>query len=339
MTTTTHIRAAADTPGTAHTPWYVAHAPWVGSAVGIAIAVTDTLAMRLLGISFAMNGRDVSLLVGAMFGSSLAVMGFLLGRVIEGRRRDREQSAVIRAQMEAIETARARLVQSEKLAALGQLSATIAHEVRNPLAVIRSAAQSLGENVGAGDADGRRACQFIIAEIDRLTGVVASLLAFARPLRLEPRPVAVDELFDGALLLAGPDLTRQHVRVDRPPAAAAPLRVRADVDLVRQVLVGLLVNAIEAAGADGEISLDARTEGDSVEIAVADSGPGVPAELRTRIFEPFFTTRARGTGLGLPIARQIVEAHGGRIEVGERRGGGARFVVRLPASPGAAIAA
>ena len=331
---TAAFSASAESPA----PWYVTRARWVGAAVGIASAVADTLAMRVLGISFAMNGRDVSLLVGATFGSSLAILGFLLGRVIEGRRRDREQSAVIRTQMEAIRAARARLAQSEKLAALGQLSATIAHEVRNPLAVIRSAAQSLGENVAAGDAEGHRACQFITAEIDRLTNVVGSLLAFARPLRLEPRPVPVDELFDGALLLAAPDLTRQHVRVARAPAAT-PLRVHADVDLMRQVLVGLLINAIEAVGPDGEVSLDARSRDDVVEIEVSDSGPGVPAELRARIFEPFFTTRARGTGLGLPIARQIIEAHGGKLEVGEGRGGGACFIVRLPAGPRAALAA
>jgi two-component system sensor histidine kinase HydH len=329
--TTTASPHALGAPGKTPASWYVAHARWVGIGVGLAIALADTLTMRALGISFAMNGRDVSLLVGATFGSSLALLGFLLGHVIEGRRRDREQSATIAAQTAAIEAARARLVQSEKLAALGQLSATIAHEVRNPLAIIRSAAQSLGERVAAGDAEGQRACQFITAEIDRLTNVVGSLLAFARPLRLEPRPVTVDELFDGALLLAGPDLARQQVRVARP-AGAPPLRVRADVDLVRQVLVGLLVNAIEAVGREGEVSLDARTHADGVEIEVADTGPGVPAELRSRIFEPFFTTRARGTGLGLPIARQIVEAHGGTLEVDERRGGGARFTVRLLAA-------
>lgn len=317
--------------------WYVTHARWVGAAVGILSATFDTVVMRALGITFAMNGRDVSLLVGATFGSSLALLGYLLGRVVEGRRRDRQQSAIIQAQMEAIESARARLVQSEKLAALGQLSASIAHEVRNPLAVIRSAAQSLGESVAAGDVDGQKACAFITAEIDRLTNVVGSLLAFARPLRLEPRAVAVDELFDGALLLAGPDLTREHVRVARAPDAG-PLRVQADVDLVRQVLVGLLVNAVEAAGRNGEINLDARRGDGVIEIEIADSGPGVPAELRTRIFEPFFTTRARGTGLGLPIARHIVEAHGGKLEVGAHQGGGARFLVRLPAAPTALAA-
>ena len=332
--TTTHT-----TPPAAARAGNIGSARWIGAAAGISIAAVDTLTMRALGISFAMNGRDVGLLVGATFGSSLAGLGFLLGWVIDGRRRDREQSRVIAAQHEAIEAARARLVQSEKLAALGQLGATIAHEVRNPLAVIRSAAQNLGEGVAAGDADGRRACQFITAEIDRLTSVVGSLLAFARPIRIEPRPVAVAELFDDALLLAGPELARRQVHVLRPPAADTALQFQADADLVRQVLVGLLSNAIEAAGSGGEVALAARRRDDVMELEVADSGPGVPTELRARIFEPFFTTRARGTGLGLPIARQIVEAHGGRLEVGERQGGGARFLVRLPATPRAAIAA
>ena len=329
MTTTTRDTSAR---------WYLGSARWIGTGIGIAVVASDTVLMRALGITFAINGSDVTLFVAAMYGSSIVLLGYLLGRVIEGRRRDHEQSAIIRSQMAAIEAARARLVQSEKLAALGQLSATIAHEVRNPLAVIRSAAQSLGESVAGRDPEGERACRFITAEIDRLTSVVGSLLAFARPLRLELKPVAVDELFDGALQLAAPDLTREQVQVARP-VPTAPLRVRADVDLVRQVLVGLLVNAVEAVGQHGAITLDARDDDGVVAIEVADSGPGVPPELRTRIFEPFFTTRAKGTGLGLPIARQIVEAHGGKLEVGERRGGGARFVVRLPAAPPTAIAA
>jgi signal transduction histidine kinase len=322
-------------------PWYVASARWLGAAIGLAIVLFDTAAMRWLGIGVAMNGHDVTVAVAAVYGSSIVLLGWLVGRSIESRRRDRVQNAVIREQNEAIEAARARLVQSEKLAALGQLSASIAHEVRNPLAVIRSAAQSLAETTAPGDDDAQRACRFIIAEIDRLTSVVSALLAFARPLRLDPRPVAVDELFDGALLLAGPELARQAVHVARPEKSAAPLRVQADEDLLRQVLVGLLVNAIEAAGSRGEIQLDARVRDGAVEIDVADSGPGVPAELATRIFEPFFTTRPRGTGLGLPIARQIVEAHGGKLEVGARRGGGrgACFTVRLPATADTAIAA
>src|SRR5207237_8125668 len=104
----------------------------------------------------------------------------------------------------------------------------------------------------------------------------------------------------------------------------------ADAGRVGPGLVGLVANAAEAVPPGGEITGGARMNGGAVELAVTDSGPGVPQELRERIFEPFFTTRPRGTGLGLAVAKEIVEAHGGRIVVGERPGGGARFTVQLP---------
>jgi signal transduction histidine kinase len=305
---------------------------WWGLAAGVVVAAADTALMTALGVSFVQwNGRDVSLPVLLYFGGTFALLGFLFGYAIEGRRRDRAASAVIQAQTETITAARARLVQGEKLAALGQLATAIAHEVRNPLAVIRSAAQGLGETAPDGDEETRRAMSFITAEIDRLGAVVNSLLAFARPPQLQPRPVPVAELVDRALLLAAGELAAKDVRVRRTEARDLPA-VSADADLICQVLLGLLTNAGEAVEAGGEVAVEARRAGDGVELAVADSGPGVPPEMRAKIFEPFFTTRARGTGLGLAVARQIVEAHGGRIEVGERAGGGARFAVRLPAA-------
>jgi signal transduction histidine kinase len=302
---------------------------WWGLAGGIALAVVDTLAMGMIGVTFEVNGRDATLLVGSYFGVSFAVLGFLLGYVVEGRRRDRRAAALIQSQAETIQQARARLAQSEKLSALGQLAAAIAHEVRNPLAVIRSAAQGLGESAVPGDEEARRALSFIITEIDRLNNVISSLLAFARPLQLRPQAVHVHELLERALLLTGDELAAKSVRVDREEKNHLPA-VSVDADLISQVLVGLLANATEAVPAGGQVSLQTRVADETVEIDVSDNGPGVPAELRERIFEPFFTTRARGTGLGLSIARQIVEAHCGRITVAERNGGGACFRVSLP---------
>jgi signal transduction histidine kinase len=305
--------------------------PWWGAAIGVLVALVDTATMAALGVSFQMNGRDVTPLVGAFFGSSLAISGYLVGHVIEGRRRDRRAAEVIRTQIEAINAARARLAQHEKLAALGQLAASIAHEVRNPLAVIRSAAQGIAEGLPPADDEAQRACSFITTEIDRLSSVITSLLTLARPPQLAPRAVPVTDLLDRAVLLAREELDAKQVRVHRAQPADLPA-VRADPDLLCQVLLGFLANAAEAVPPGGEVTVEARAADGTVELAVGDTGPGVPRELRERIFEPFFTTRTDGVGLGLAVARQIVELHGGRIEVGERAGGGARFAVRLPAA-------
>src|SRR5439155_102745 len=221
-------------------------ARWWGAAAGIVLALLDTLTISALGVRFELSGHDVSPLVAAWFGSSFVLLGFLVGYVVEGRRRDRGQAEVIRAQTEAIAATRARLAQTEKLAALGQLAAAVAHEVRSPLAVIRSAAQGLAESVPRDDEEARRAYSFITAEIDRLGNVVNSLLAFARPLRVDARPVSVHELFDRALLLAHEELQGKALRVRRDEPPLLP-EVRADGDLICQVLLGLLANAAEAA--------------------------------------------------------------------------------------------
>jgi signal transduction histidine kinase len=303
---------------------------WWGLAIGVLGGAVDMAATLALGIRFEMNGADVTLLILFGYAITFAVLGYQFGLVVEARRRDRDSAAVIRAQMEAVAAVRARLAQAEKLAALGQLAAAIAHEARNALAVIRSSAQSVAEGLPAGaDPSTRRASDFIVAEIDRLSNVITSLLSFARPPRLTPRPVAVSALFDQAEMLAAPELEAKRLRVVRRLADRVPL-VRADSDLLVQVLLDLLSNAAAATPAGGEVALEARAVGDSVQIDVEDSGPGVPDELRARIFEPFFTTREKGTGLGLAIAKQIVEAHAGRIDVADRSGGGACFRISLP---------
>jgi signal transduction histidine kinase len=325
-----------DAPADART-WRLRFDRWWGLAGGLVLAVLDTLAAASLGIRFEVNGAEATWLTAAYFGSSFAALGFLIGWLVEVRRRERTAEAIIREQVETLAATRARLAQSEKLAALGQLASTIAHEVRNPLAVMRSAAQGLAEEPGD-SAEAARACRFIIEEIDRLTNVVGSLLAFARPTVLDLRPVAVDDLFERTLQLAQGEMTAKRVRVRRRTSGALPA-LRADPDLLCQVLLDLVSNATEAVPEGGEVTLEAASSDGAVVLRVADTGPGVPAGLRERVFEPFFTTRTRGTGLGLAVARQLVEAHGGTIAVGERPGGGACFTLSVPAASGAVAAA
>jgi signal transduction histidine kinase len=183
--------------------------------------------------------------------------------------------------------------------------------------------------VPVGSADARRSCSFITDETDRLGNLINSLLAFARPVHISPVKVPIAELFERAMTLTAEQKLEKHVHLQNW-ATGNLGAVDVDPELMSQVFVGLLANAIEAADNDGEVILEAKPAGSQIELAVSDSGPGVARELRERVFEPFFTTRAEGVGLGLAIARQIVEAHGGRIEVGESSCGGARFAVILP---------
>ena len=313
---------------------------WLGAAVGALIGVGDTVLFTWLGTTFALNGHDATMLAGAWFAGSFAVVGYLLGDAIDGRRREQRASELIRTQMKTISESRVKLTQHEKLAALGQLAAAIAHEVRNPLAVIRSAAQNLRDTVPADDLDARRACTFITTEADRLGNLINALLAFARPVHLSPVSLPIAELFERAVSATREETSAKRVRVERPPERElSAFNVNVDPDLMTQVFVGFVANAIEAVPAGGEIRLEMRHDDGQIELAVADSGPGIPVELRSRVFEPFFTTRAAGIGLGLAIARQIVEAHGGSIQVGQSVSGGARFTVMLPAAGTATTAA
>jgi two-component system sensor histidine kinase HydH len=306
-----------------------------GLFAGVLTGVLDTAILSGLGVSFHINTWDAWPLIATYFGASFAALGYLLGSVVEGQRRERRAAALVQAQSEMIAAVHARLAQSEKLAALGQLAATIAHEVRNPLGIMRSAAQTMNERLPTGDASAE-ASAFIIAEIDRLANVVNSLLGFARPLQIDARSVAVAELFERAALLSRAAVDAKRIRLECRGSGAV---VYGDPDLLAQVLLGLVHNAAEAVPAGGVIALTAAAADGIVRIAVADSGPGVTPALRARIFEPFFTTRASGTGLGLPIARQIVAAHHGRIEIDDAAEGGARFTIMLPAPSGAALAA
>lgn len=316
-----------------HSPAPISPTPawrWWGLAAGILSGAVDTLGLRAVGVPLEVGGHDVSIAVALFFGTSFAALGFLVGYLVEQRRRERHMAAVVQQQVETLAALRSRLAQSEKLAALGQLAATIAHEVRNPLGVIRSAAQGIGETLADtdGDTDSRQACRFIIDEIDRLNGVITSLLAFARPLTLQRRPTAVCELVDRAVLLTNNDLDRKSLRLQRAAAGEAEL-VLADPDLATQALVDLLTNAAEASPIGSEIALRTLAETTHVAIEVSDHGPGVPENLRQQIFEPFFTTRSQGTGLGLAVARQIAGAHGGGLRLDHSRSGGC-FALSLP---------
>ncbi len=218
------------------------------------------------------------------------------------------------------------LVERESLTRLGELVAVVAHEVKNPLAGIRGAIQVIGERLASGREE-EPVIQEIIGRIDSLNDIVNDLLLFARPRLPAVRPVPMQALLEAtaSLLLKDPQLQGVDVRISGPE-----LSVPADADLLKPVILNLLINAAQAMGGKGKISVNFGREGGHCRIEVADHGPGIPREIRDRIFEPFFSTKRRGTGLGLPISRRVIEAHGGEIAVACPAAGGTTVVIKLP---------
>lgn len=217
--------------------------------------------------------------------------------------------------------------QRESLAAVGEFATTLAHEIRNPLSGVRLDLQRLQR--GTEDAGARKLVARALRSVDRLERTVTGALQVARSGRVERRPVDLSRPLEGAVRSAAPEARSRggvSIALDAPKAAW----VDGDVDALEQVFLNLLLNAVQAAGDGGRVGVEVEVRDDEVAVGVWDTGPGIGPALRERVFEPFYSTRTDGTGLGLAVARRIVEAHGGRIAVGDRKGGGAVLTVRLP---------
>lgn len=221
---------------------------------------------------------------------------------------------------------RRKLLRSERLAALGEMAARIAHEVRNPLAAIGAAALSIEEDE-RGEPMAREQARAIGNEVRRLDTILTDLLRFARPRPAVRVPVEVNELMDEAVAVAKVDPAATGM--DFVIEGSDPCYVLADADGLRQVLMNLLRNAAEACGGSGTVTCRAIKATGKARLEVLDTGPGLTASARRRAFEPFFSTKNRGTGLGLPISRRIIEEHGGKMRLTSQRNGGTRVVIEL----------
>jgi signal transduction histidine kinase len=226
--------------------------------------------------------------------------------------------------------AQQQLVHRERLVALGELSAVVAHEVRNPLAAIFNALGSL-QRILRPDGDAKMLLEVIQEEADRLNRIVGNLLDFARPSEPAMRTERLERVLEeavGAALSSGP--AGIEIRREYDPGLPA---VRMDPHQIRQALLNLVSNAVQSMPRGGVLTVRTRADDKLAVAEVSDSGPGVPAELRPRIFEPFFTTKATGTGLGLAVVRRIADGHGGAVALAQRGAGGATFVLQLPLAP------
>jgi len=227
------------------------------------------------------------------------------------------------------------LLLAERLAAVGRVSAQVAHEVRNPLSSIGLNTELLEEAVRkarfAAPEDEREAQTLLAAiagEVDRLTEVTDQYLRLARLPRPALVPEDVNQLLTRVLDFSGEELERAGVHVQRDLDAQGP-RALADEGQLRQVFLNLLRNAREAMPGGGTLRVASRAAADAVEVTISDSGGGIPKEVQERLFEPFFSTKSGGTGLGLALARQILEAHGGSIACTSTASGGTTFLLRV----------
>src|SRR5437867_4499071 len=237
---------------------------------------------------------------------------------------------------EQLRQSRARLVQSEKLASIGQMAAAVAHGLRNPLASLRAAAQLARHRVESPAA--REQLNAIVEQVDRLDLRIAHLLAFSRPAPFHPLRESVRALVEGALSGFAELLRQRGVELAVNCAAALP-EIRVDPMRLEQALTEIVSNALDAMPDGGRLEIGARAQDGAagatgVTLEIADSGRGIPPEILPNLCEPFFTTRPEGTGLGLAIAKRYIEEAGGRLEIVSTVGRGTTVRLWLPVASG-----
>jgi two-component system, NtrC family, sensor histidine kinase HydH len=254
-------------------------------------------------------------------------------RQLRSQREDLErQTHALRTANQELRAMQDQLRASERLAAIGEVSAAVAHGIRNPLANIRAAAQV------ALDCPGERGVveQYlgaIMAEVDRLSHWLRSLLDSIRPFQLRPAPTNLNILIEDALGLLDDAIRKSAVKVERELDPELPT-ISADEVQLRQAFLGVFENAVEAMPPGGTLKVSTRpvSEGGrhEIHVRIADNGPGIPPEHLARVFEPFYTTKRSGTGLGLAITRKVIEGHGGQVRVASEPGAGTTFDISLP---------
>jgi len=267
----------------------------------------------------------------------LAVIGYLTQRLAEANRTQARRAQAVADQLAAanrsLQEAEAAVRRSERLAALGQLSGGLAHELRNPLGTIRASAEMLAKNIPSDSELTAELVGFISTEVDRINSLVTRFLEFARPLELRRRNAELSEVIDRAITQLERSTPRYDVTVYRnysPDLRPFPF----DAELIERVIYNLLLNAAQATPPGGVITVKTRPVDDNVEISVIDRGSGIASENRESIFNPFFTTKGEGVGLGLAIVSKIVDLHGGKMAVESESGKGSVFHVYLPTERG-----
>ncbi len=242
-------------------------------------------------------------------------------------------NAVIHTNMEALNrdmrAMHEQLAQSEKMAALGSMMAEITHEIRNPLVSIGGFTRRLARAVT--DPDARRYIDIILSEVQRLEGIIHDYLTYSRNVAPQPTRSDLNVVVDEVLAVYEDEFRQRGIRLERGLAGDLPA-IDLDPPQIKQALINLLLNSMEAMEKGGSVTVRTRPLPDTRECAIEvdDTGPGLTPEAMSNLFNPYFTTKVRGTGLGIPIADRIVKMHKGSIQCRNKEGGGAVFTIRLP---------
>ena len=262
------------------------------------------------------------------------------GRITGGRRnarlgpmRDYEARQVgiaFNRMLDELETGQRKLANAASLAAVGELSSSVVHEMRNPLSSVKINLQALGRRVKDDPAYSELA-GIALEQAVRLERLLTELLRFGKPLELHPENVDLQTLAAEVAAVLDPQIREKNISL-KGLEDLREVRVQADPEHLKRVLTNLVENAVEVSPAGGRVELSAGHTQSGVRLTVRDYGPGVAPENREQIFRPFFTTREKGTGLGLANVRKIIEAHGGTVELESSPGQGAAFTVRLPSA-------
>ncbi len=262
---------------------------------------------------------------------------FALGHVADRERRARGEVERLNAELTGtltrLQAAQAELLVAERMATVGRLSLKVAHEVRNPIAAIELNAEMVGDLVKErGGADMEEAATLVTAireQVNALDALTEEYLAFARFPRPQYDEDSVNEMVSALVEFVRPLAARQGSAVEATTDQAVP-PMAIDRTLLRQAILNLVKNGLEALGRGGKLTVGTRRVDDQVEIAIRDTGPGIAPDLGKRLFEQFFTTKPQGTGLGLYISRQIIEEHGGTLRWESAPGAGTTFTASLP---------
>jgi signal transduction histidine kinase len=304
--------------------------PWVGLAAALVAGGLYALSAWLMP---PWVGWTPAVILSALVGLPAVTLGLVAERERRARGEVERLNRELTGTLSRLQAAQDELLVAERMATVGRLSLKVAHEVRNPISAIELNAAILQDIVrNPAAADREEAAGLVAAirdQVRTLDALTEEYLAFARFPRPHFEEESVNDLVAELAEFVRPVATRQGLTVRVATDPAVPL-MEIDRALLRQAVLNLVKNGLEALSHGGELTLATRRDGDAVEITVADTGPGIAEEVGRRLFEPFFTTKPQGTGLGLSIARQITEEHGGEIRWASTPGAGARFTIRLP---------